>query len=191
MTVRHDPGLAANPRVWHRLEVERDGSRAPLLVPCVPPRKRRRAKYGDNSAQSVSRHAVTRRSNPKETRVCSAPIAPAQLDFPAPHQGPGKTKGREPRPPPGLAETNPCARHPEPRRRAYRDGETTREVEALLVRMHREGLDTACFATDEGTSFSVMFASQVASRPVGPFGSEAARAGLPATPVSNSGETVI
>jgi hypothetical protein len=39
------------------------------------PRKRRRAKYGDNSAQSVSRHAVTRRSNPKETPVYSAPIA--------------------------------------------------------------------------------------------------------------------
>jgi hypothetical protein len=28
-TVRHDPGLAASPRVWHTLEVERGGSRAP------------------------------------------------------------------------------------------------------------------------------------------------------------------
>src|SRR5713101_6956953 len=37
MTVRHDPGLAASPRLRHKLEVEGDGSRAPLLVPCVPP----------------------------------------------------------------------------------------------------------------------------------------------------------
>src|SRR5690606_9697772 len=29
ITVRHDPGLAAIPCVWHNLEVERDGSRAP------------------------------------------------------------------------------------------------------------------------------------------------------------------
>ena len=36
MTVRHDPELAASPRVWHKLVVERDGSRAPLLVPYVP-----------------------------------------------------------------------------------------------------------------------------------------------------------
>ena len=28
-TVRHDPGLAASPRVWHKLEVEADGGRAP------------------------------------------------------------------------------------------------------------------------------------------------------------------
>ena len=31
-TVRHDPGLAAIPRVWHKLVVERGGGRAALLV---------------------------------------------------------------------------------------------------------------------------------------------------------------
>src|SRR5215471_8051562 len=31
-TLPHDRGLAAIPRLWHKTEVERDGSRAPLLV---------------------------------------------------------------------------------------------------------------------------------------------------------------
>ena len=44
-----------------------------------------------------------------------------------------------------------------------------------------------CFArsrTEVGMSSSVVLASQVASRPVGPFGSVAARAGLPPTSAS-------
>ena len=39
-TVRHDLRLAASPRLWHRLEVERGGGRSPLIVPCVPPRRK-------------------------------------------------------------------------------------------------------------------------------------------------------
>jgi hypothetical protein len=34
--VRHDQGIAASHRVWHKLEVERTGGRSPLLAPCVP-----------------------------------------------------------------------------------------------------------------------------------------------------------
>src|SRR5688572_11624278 len=33
-----------------------------FFVPCAPPRNRRRAKLGDNLAESVSGHAVMRRS---------------------------------------------------------------------------------------------------------------------------------
>src|ERR1700688_89173 len=40
--------------------------------------------------------------------------------------------------------------------------------------------------TDVGTSSSVVLASQVASRPVGPFGSVAARARLPATALART-----
>src|SRR4051812_7514741 len=41
MTMRYDRGLAASPRIWHKLELERDGSRAPLLV--ARPRAPKRA----------------------------------------------------------------------------------------------------------------------------------------------------
>src|SRR5688500_13493587 len=37
MTVRHDPGLPASPHVWYKVEVERDGGRAPLRVRAGPP----------------------------------------------------------------------------------------------------------------------------------------------------------
>ena len=43
-TVRHERGLAASPRFWHTLEVERSGVRSPLPVLCAPPRKRRARK---------------------------------------------------------------------------------------------------------------------------------------------------
>jgi hypothetical protein len=58
LTVPYDPGLAASPGVWHTLEVERGGRHTPRSLSARPPRKRRRAKIGDTSAQSVSRHAV-------------------------------------------------------------------------------------------------------------------------------------
>src|SRR5271163_3829648 len=51
-----------------------------------------------------------------------------------------------------------------------------------------------CFAhsrTDAGMSSSVVLASQVASRPVGPFGSVAARARLPATSASTGLRVIV
>src|SRR6266498_3270140 len=50
MTVRHDPGLAASPRVWHRLEVERDGVALFFSFRACPPANDGAPKYGDNSA---------------------------------------------------------------------------------------------------------------------------------------------
>jgi hypothetical protein len=55
MTVQHDPGLAASPRLWHKLEVERDGSRAPLLAPCVPP-----SRTNKNAPRTTASETATR-----------------------------------------------------------------------------------------------------------------------------------
>src|SRR6187549_2695705 len=55
LSVGHDPGLAASPGVWHKLEVERAGTRAPPIAVRVTRAARQvparidqvRATYGD------------------------------------------------------------------------------------------------------------------------------------------------
>src|ERR1035438_8050838 len=57
-TVRHDPGLAASPWVWHTVEVERGGGRSPRIATVRAPRWRLASTIADQGL-SPSRNLAT------------------------------------------------------------------------------------------------------------------------------------
>ena len=58
-TVPHDPGLAASPRLWHKLEVEGEGDRAPVLAARErPPKEAARKNASSRGGRAVPRRLL-------------------------------------------------------------------------------------------------------------------------------------